>query len=106
MMAGAAAVVALGDLEAATRAAAALRVIGRKCMEAKLSDLVERLQKAHGESLVSVILYGSAAAGDHHDKFSDLNVLCVLRQVTPEELADAEPVLNWWRDAATPRRCS
>lgn len=65
-------------------------------MEAKLSDLVERLQKAHRDDLVAVILYGSAAAGDHHDKYSDLNVLCVLQQVTPQQLADAEPVVRWW----------
>jgi predicted nucleotidyltransferase len=71
-------------------------------MDEKLSDLVERLQKAHGETLVSVVLYGSAAAGDHHDKYSDLNVLCVLKQVTPQELADSEPVMNWWRSKGNP----
>jgi predicted nucleotidyltransferase len=71
-------------------------------MDEKLSDLVERLQKAHGETLVSVILYGSAAAGDHHDKYSDLNVLCVLKQVMPQELADSEPVMNWWRAKGNP----
>jgi predicted nucleotidyltransferase len=71
-------------------------------MDQKLSDLVERLQKAHGETLVSVILYGSAAAGDHHDKYSDLNVLCVLKQVTPQELADSEPAMNWWRAKGNP----
>jgi predicted nucleotidyltransferase len=71
-------------------------------MEAKLSDLVERLQKAHQDELLSVILYGSAAAGDHHDKYSDLNVLCVLKEVTPEALAASEPVMNWWRAKGNP----
>ncbi len=47
---------------------------------------------------MSVILYGSAAAGDHHGEFSDLNVLCVLTRVTPAELAASEPVFKWWRD--------
>ncbi len=71
-------------------------------MEAKLSDLVERLQKAHQDRLVSVILYGSAAAGDHHEKFSDLNILCVLDRVTPAELAASESVMKWWRDRGNP----
>lgn len=71
-------------------------------MEPILSNLVERLQKAHQDSLVSVILYGSAAAGDHHDKFSDLNVLCVLKQVTPDDLANSEPVMKWWRGNGNP----
>ena len=35
-------------------------------MDKALEQLVEKLQKAYGERLVAVILYGSAAAGDHH----------------------------------------
>ena len=71
-------------------------------MEDKLSQLTERLQRAHQDKLISVILYGSAAAGDHHEKFSDLNVMCVLRQVTPAELAASEPVFKWWRELGNP----
>lgn len=68
----------------------------------ELEELVERLQKAHSNRLVSVILYGSAAAGDHHEKFSDLNVLCVLNEVTPEALGDSEPIFKWWRTRGNP----
>ncbi len=71
-------------------------------MEQKLEDLVSRLRKAERERLVSVILYGSAAAGNHHTEFSDLNVLCVLTRVSPAELADAEPVFKWWRAQGNP----
>ncbi len=67
-------------------------------MEQKLQDLVDRLRKGHGDRLVSVILYGSAATGDHHGEFSDLNVLCVLTQVMPAELLASEPIFKWWRD--------
>src|SRR5579862_4520659 len=67
-------------------------------MEQKLEDLVDRLKTAHQERLVSVILFGSAASGDHHGEFSDLNVLCVLTRVTPAELRDSEPIFKWWRD--------
>ncbi|HLH01085.1 MAG TPA: nucleotidyltransferase domain-containing protein [Bryobacteraceae bacterium] len=68
----------------------------------QLEELVERLQKAHSDRLVSVILYGSAAAGDHHEKYSDLNVLCVLNAVTPGALDNSEPVFKWWRSRGNP----
>ena len=71
-------------------------------MEPILSELVERLKKAHGGRLVSVILYGSAALPEGKDKYSDYNVLCVLQQVTPDELEDAEPVFRWWREKQNP----
>ena len=71
-------------------------------MEQKLEDLVTRLRRAERERLVSVILYGSAAGGNHHTEYSDLNVLCVLTRVTPAELADAEPVFKWWRAQGNP----
>ena len=71
-------------------------------MDQKLQDLVDRLRKAERDRLVSVILYGSAAGGNHHTEFSDLNVLCVLTRVTPAELADAEPIFKWWRGQGNP----
>ena len=70
-------------------------------MERILSDLVSRLEKAHRDRLVSVILYGSAAAGGK-DQMSDYNVLCVLKEVTPEDLKNAEPVFHWWRQQKNP----
>jgi len=71
-------------------------------MEQKLQELVDRLRQAQQDRLLSVILYGSAATGDHHQEFSDLNVLCVLTQVTPRELAACETVFKWWRGAGNP----
>ena len=40
-----------------------------------------------------MVLYGSAAAGagthgSKPDKLADLNVLCVLKEITPQELSD------------------
>jgi Nucleotidyltransferase domain len=71
-------------------------------MENLLNQLVDKLTKALGDRLVSVVLYGSAAAGDHHEGFSDLNVLCVLNQVTTSELAQTESVFRWWREKGNP----
>src|SRR5687767_5306150 len=71
-------------------------------MERILSELVERLQKAHGGSLVSIVLYGSAATPEGKDQRSDFNMFCVLRQVTPVELERSEPVFRWWREMQHP----
>ncbi len=62
-----------------------------------LTLLVEKLKNAFHDRLVSVVLYGSAVPGGTEDAFSDVNVLCVLKQVTPRELEDGEPVMRWWR---------
>lgn len=71
-------------------------------MQKELNELVEKLKKAHTDNLISVVLYGSAAEGDHHQKFSDLNVLCVLRSIEPRDLARSEPIFRWWREKDNP----
>jgi len=52
--------------------------------------------------LVSLVLYGSAAAGDRQEEFSDYNILCVLTRITPRELSDSEPIFRWWREHGSP----
>lgn len=71
-------------------------------LDQKLAALTQRLQSALGDRLVCVILYGSAAAGDWHQQRSDLNIVCVLTRLSPEELALAEPIVRWWRDQKNP----
>jgi predicted nucleotidyltransferase len=70
-------------------------------MEKLLSQLVEKLRKVYGERLISVVLYGSAACGDHQPKFSDINILCVLEAIAPRELAACEEIARWWRERAS-----
>ncbi len=65
-------------------------------MEALLNELVKRLKDVYGNDLVSVVLYGSGAATDHHKKHSDLNVLCTLRHVGLAELRQGEKAVQWW----------
>jgi hypothetical protein len=67
-------------------------------MQKDLDQLVARLVKAHGADLISVVLYGSAASGEHHASFSDINILCVLTEITPVQLGASEPVFRWWHD--------
>jgi hypothetical protein len=40
--------------------------------------------------------------GDHDDKFSDYNVLCVLTQITPAHLGATEAVFRWWQQQGNP----
>jgi hypothetical protein len=71
-------------------------------MPGQLDQLVERLRKALEGDLVSVILYGSAAVGDHNEKFSDFNVLCVLSRITPVQLGATGSIFRWWREQGNP----
>lgn len=71
-------------------------------MEKLLTQLVEKLQDAFRDNLVSVVLYGSAATGDRQEKFSDYNVLCVLRELGPRDLGASEPISRWWREQGSP----
>jgi len=71
-------------------------------LEQKLTALVERFKQAFGDRLVSAVLYGSAAAGDWNENASDLNILCVLKALSPHELIQSEPVFRWWREQGNP----
>jgi hypothetical protein len=71
-------------------------------MDKVLNQLVEKLQRSYGERLVSIVLYGSAADGDHHPKYSDFNILCVLSAITPREMRESEEVFRWWREQGSP----
>ena len=70
--------------------------------EKVLTELADRLTKAHGASLISLLLYGSGATGDANAKFSDINVLCVLDAITPAALGRTEAVFQWWRAQGHP----
>src|SRR5690242_3377213 len=63
-----------------------------------LNGLVEDLRATHGENLASVVLYGSAAAGDTRELQSDYNLLIALKRITPEDLRLAQaPTREWQR---------
>ncbi|MSV36083.1 MAG: hypothetical protein EXQ47_10890 [Bryobacterales bacterium] len=66
----------------------------------ELNELVAKLERSYQDRLVSVLLYGSGAS--QRDRHSDLNVLCVLKQITPRELGEGEPILRWWREHGHP----
>ena len=65
--------------------------------EQLISEFVEKIRAASGANLVSVILYGSGAEGEFHPEYSDLNVLCVLRDASFASLSKIADVVEWWR---------
>lgn len=64
--------------------------------EKLIRDFVGRLQSAAGANLKSVILYGSAAAGDYVADYSDVNLLCVLGETTFAAIAGLSASVEWW----------
>ncbi len=70
--------------------------------EEQLTELVSRLKKAAEANLLSVILYGSAATEEFHPKHSDLNVLCILRDLDSEKLSKLHDASKWWAKKGHP----
>lgn len=64
--------------------------------EKKIGDFVSRLREAAGANLESVILFGSAVAGDYHPEFSNLNLFCVIRDSSFAALQTLVPTVRWW----------
>ena len=67
-----------------------------------LNGLVEDLRATHGENLASVVLYGSAAAGDDIELQSDYNLLIALHRITPEDLRQAQAPMREWQRLGNP----
>ena len=65
--------------------------------EQVLTEFVQKLRQEAGENLASVVLYGSAAEGEFHPEYSDLNLLCVLRDTSFSALAKIVEAVEWWR---------
>jgi len=67
-----------------------------------LNGLVADLLATHGENLASIVLYGSAAAGDHIELRSDYNLLIALNRITPEDLRQAQAPMREWQRLGHP----
>jgi len=71
-------------------------------MSVTVNALTEELKRTFGESLISVVLYGSAAAGDHTGKRSDYNVLVVAESINPQHLRALSKIARKWALANNP----
>jgi predicted nucleotidyltransferase len=67
----------------------------------KLEELVRQLQLAYGNGLRSVVLFGSAVAGEHHKK-SDYNVLVIVDSLPLERLRAVSAVSKAWSEEGNP----
>lgn len=67
-----------------------------------LDDLVTQLRTAYGPPLRSVVLYGSAVAGEHIAKRSDYNVLVITDEIPMSRLREISAALRAWRNAGNP----
>jgi predicted nucleotidyltransferase len=74
----------------------------KRAVQQALNGLVEDLRATHGENLASVVLYGSAAAGDHIELQSDYNLLIALKRITPEDLRLAQAPMREWQRLGHP----
>jgi hypothetical protein len=64
--------------------------------ERQLAELVEQLKSAAGSNLQCIALYGSAASQEFHDGFSDINLICVVHELSSPALdALATAVRSW-----------
>jgi hypothetical protein len=64
--------------------------------EKQITEFVGRLLETAGGNLKSVILYGSAAAGDYVPDHSDLNLLCVLDDTSFATIEALASAVEWW----------
>lgn len=71
--------------------------------ENSLEKMVNDLKNCCGENLLSVVLYGSAAAGDHTGKNSDYNLLVVAKSLDMNYLREISKVsVRWVRQGNPP----
>jgi predicted nucleotidyltransferase len=76
--------------------------MSKTIVQEALRGLVDDLRATHGDNLASVVLYGSAAAGDHIELRSDYNLLIALHRITPADLRTAQAPMREWQRLGHP----
>jgi hypothetical protein len=71
-------------------------------MRQHFEAFIDDLKSTHGKNLASVILYGSAAAGDFVPGQSDYNLLIALHRIAPEDLRNAHASVREWHRMGHP----
>lgn len=67
-----------------------------------IEHFVNEVRSAYGDSLLSITLFGSSATEGLKDKYSDYNIIIVLRQVTPFELRKSCKIIRRWGKSGNP----
>lgn len=71
-------------------------------MKQHFAPFIDDLRTTHGKNLASVILFGSAAAGDFIPNQSDYNILIALHKITPKDLREAHACVREWHKMGHP----
>ena len=66
-------------------------------LEETLRSFTEDIRGLYGDTLLAVVLYGSAASGEYVRGKSNINSLILLKEVTPQELKKCAKHLQKWR---------
>jgi len=74
----------------------------KSIVQEALGGLIDDLRATHGANLASVVVYGSAAAGDQIELRSDYNLLIALHRITPEDLRQAQAPMREWQRLGHP----
>lgn len=67
-----------------------------------LDEVVKQLELAYGGELRAVVLYGSAAAGEHNPKRSNYNLLVIVETLPLDRLRAAAAVARAWSESGNP----
>jgi hypothetical protein len=71
-------------------------------MKQDFAAFIDDLRSTHGGNLVSVILYGPAAAGDFVAQPSDHTLLIALKKIGPVDLRNAHACIREWARLGNP----
>lgn len=71
-------------------------------MKNQFQTFLDDIISTHGKNLISVILYGSAAAGDFIKNESDYNLMVALNRITPRDLRNAHACMREWQRMGHP----
>lgn len=64
--------------------------------EKLIDEFVSRLKQSAGPNLESIILYGSAASDTFDPEFSNINLLCLLKDTGFSALRSLNTAVDWW----------
>lgn len=68
----------------------------------KPHDFSKKLEKLYEDNLQSVILYGSAVGNDFSKRYSDYNIIVILQDCSPGELAKSNKLARAWKKKGNP----
>jgi hypothetical protein len=73
-----------------------------KAIEGHIQEFVTSMTAAAGQNLECIVLYGSASNGEYHADYSNVNLLCILRDTSLASLERISKVVGSWTGRKQP----